>query len=295
VTYLPNVKKEKYEKYLLYFGLVSFFICLFGAIAFLLLFQIPSPWYPIYTFQSLLGTITVTFPWLNWLSIIGLILLLAGTFARFLGVAKKNHVPKLFVVAFVICILLTLFTLSIIPLSTNNNYTPPSNQLYPTPTPYQAYAPNPTPTPFPTTDPNQFSITQVYITEFLYDYGDPVAYKTLSSSIQPVITFTATHEIDVSGTYDNWNYDLYVKEQGSGVWRWVASDITGADGNDVYYIPIMLPGVFDVAAFIDPDSNALSPLLGEDLDSVAMANLVDSGQVRSSNILTFEVTSGEVL
>jgi hypothetical protein len=290
------VDKNKKDKYLLYFGLLSFLFFIVGACAFILMFSFPSPVQPFYQFQSLIGTVTVTFPWINYLSIFGLVLLTVGTFARFLGFGKKDHVPRLLLVAIIIAILLTVFSLSIVP----GNYLPPNNQLYPTP--YPSAYPTASPYSYPTSDPNAFSITQRVTVEYVstYEYYPPTSYKT-TANIQSVITSPTinTHSISIWGTYKNWNFDVYVQVGSSDAfWEFADSGVTDGSGNgyaDVPYFAYDVGQVHNIVAVINPIGGGVSPVSYGGFTAGELTGLVNDGTLRASNHLSFDVLSGFVL
>jgi hypothetical protein len=240
----------KTEKTLFYLSLVGFFVCIFGAVAFLLQFALPSIVAPYYNFNGIFGQIFVTYPWLNldfgalvitfpWFNFValaGLVMLLVATFGRIAIKGKSQAMYRLLLIGFLICAALTLPGIAYTVPQQQQQPPPNSWYNYPTPTPYWTYPPNPTPTPYsyPTSDPNAFSITQRNTVEYVSTYyQNPTSYR-------PVIAGGSgyTHAISIWGTYENWNYDVYVQiGSDQAFWYYATSGVTDDSGSGAAYVP----------------------------------------------------------
>jgi hypothetical protein len=310
-------KKKKYENYLTTVAIIGAIVTFIGSIGFFLFNFIPSIVSPLYNFEGILGTIPLTYPWLNihagifyitfpwsnFLTIFGLLLLVGGSFARLMGAGKKNYVLTTLLMMLIICLCMTAFGVQI--QQTNGNNQPPPNSWYPTASPYPTYTypPQggyPTYTPPPTTNPTAFSITQLYNIETISggSYYPPTSYRTVA--YQPVIVdpYWNTHEVDVWGTFGNWNFDVYYKIAGTNIWHYGDSGITSVGGHGVAYIPLdssMSRETFTVVAFIDPTDSSYTNYFDADVSDAVVANSVAAGTCRASNFLTFSVEVSYVL
>lgn len=303
-------KNNKKEKYFLYFGIAGLLITIFGAISFFLNLVLPSVVASTPNFEGILGTIPltypwlnlhlgvlfVTFPWFNYVTVAGLVLLVIGIFARLLGVAKKNHIVNLLLAAVLLCGLMTLWGIQV--QSYQSGGTPPPNNLYPTPTPYWT-PPMSTPTPYPTTDPNAFSITQRVTEEYAPYYDAPTSYGAYSH-IQPVIVddgYGYTHAISIWGTYTDWSFDVYVQiGSDAAFWYYADSGVTDASGNGYAYVPFYAADagqVHNVVAVINPVGG--SPISYGGFTAGELQSLVADGSLRESNHLSFTVVASAVL
>jgi hypothetical protein len=202
---------------------------------------------------------------------------------------------RLLCAAAVISLLLVFVAFSI-----SNSNLPEQQNLsgttsYPTPTPLPSPTwtstptptPSPTPSPYPTSDPNAFSITQRNNVEYVYSYTNPTSY-------QPVIVdpYGSTHAVSIWGTYENWNYDVYVQiGSDAAFWTYVTSGVTDDTGAGAAYIPIFASNagqVHNVVAVINPDGGVPTSY-GGGFTAGELVSLVSAGTLRESNHLSFEV------
>lgn len=307
-------KTKKTERYLLYFTLAGLAVSLLGGVAFGLQAVLPSIVAPTFQFEGILGTIPltygwlnlsfgaliITFPWFNFVALAGLVMMLVGALIRFFAGGEKNTVYRVFLGGFIILLLLTIPGIA-----WNGNYQPPPpNNVYPTPTPYNATPPPTYPTytpyPYPTSDPTAFSITQIKDVETVSGtyYTPPTVYKTVVN-VDPVFTAFDTHQVEAWGTFDNWNFDVYYKVAGTTVWHYGASGVTDGFGHGYAYIPLdesMSRETFTVVAFLDPSDPTYTNYFASDVSDAAVAAAVASGTCRaSSNFLSFTVEVEYVL
>jgi len=269
-------------------------VFLLGAIGFLLNFSFPSPPHPSWSFTFLNALWYVGLPWYNWLSLGGLVLL--GGIAGVGYFTKHPHTFKVFVVAAIIAILLTVFFgLSVTQNTTGDNSPnptmPPSNNWFPNDSPT---TPSPTATPYPTTDPNDFVISQRLDTEYVSSYyWAPTSYQA-----EPMITSEYYyHAVSIAGTYNNWSYDVYV-QTGSLDAFWVKCDsgVTDADGNGAVYVPFSYSDAgltLNVVAVLNPDGDV--PVDYGGFTAGEMTALIADGTLRASNTLPFYVVYEAVL
>jgi hypothetical protein len=164
---------------------------------------------------------------------------------------------------------------------------------------------DPTPYPYPTSDPNAFSITQRSTEEYVYGdyYTPPTSFKSVVN-IQPVIIdpgYTPySHAIGIWGTYDNWNFDVYVQIGGpDAFWFMADSGVTDGDGSGYANIPFFAYDagqVHTVVAVIDPSGGGVSPVdYGGGFTAGEMAGLIADGTLRASNDLMFDVIAAAIL
>lgn len=289
----PLVKQShsKNNKYITYAAILVFFAFVVGAVAFLLYWSMPTPYTPIWgPISAMFGTFYVAFPWFNYVSLGGLVVLGGLAAVGYLLKESNKNPAKLLLIALVIALLLTVFFGLSVTWATNNNQLP-QNNLYSTPTPYPTWTPQPSVTTYPTTDPNVFSITQRTTTEYVYSYNymNPTSY-----SVEPVITATYTHGISIFGSYKNWNYDIYVQVGGDGAfWSYATSGVTDNSGNGAAYAPIYAENagqIHKIVAVINPDGGV--PVSYSGFTAGEMSDLIADGTLRASNVLSFEVIDG---
>jgi hypothetical protein len=132
--------------------------------------------------------------------------------------------------------------------------------------------PTPIPTrfvPFPSSDRNTFSITQRSTIEYVYGdtYLTPTSFKSVAN-IQPVIVdpgYTPySHSVSIWGSYDNWNFDVYVQIGGPDTfWFRADSGVTDGFGSASANVPFFAYDVgqtHTVVAVIDPSGGGVSPV-----------------------------------
>jgi hypothetical protein len=295
----PLVKQNsKTSKYVTYSAIAVFFAFVVGAVAFYFNYGLPTPSTPVWgPIGTLIGTFYVAFPWFNWVSLGGLVVL-GGLAAFGYSMKEGNKNPaKCLLFALIIALLLTIFFGLSVTWATADSNNPPSNQLYPTYTPYPTYysGSNPTASPSPTVDPNEFYITQRVTVEEVSSYAP--------TSFQPVIVdpyYGYTHGISVFGTYEYWDYDVYVQVgSDAAFWTYVASGVTDEYGQGAVYVPFFAADagqVHTVVVVIDPDGGLPTSYGG--FTAGELSALVSAGTLRESNHLSFEVVDigiGEIL
>lgn len=168
---------------------------------------------------------------------------------------------------------------------------------YPTPTPTR-------PVPYPSTDYNEFSITQRFDEEYVYEdtYYPPTSFKTVVN-IQEVIVdpdyVPYSHAIGVWGTYANWEFDVYLQVGGAeAFWFLASSGITDGDGSGYADIPFLASDageIHAVVAVVDPDGGGASPVNYGGFTAGELSGLVADGTLRQSNNLSFEVIAAAIL